>query len=356
MATIEDVARLARVSKSTASRALQGHPAISKETIERVRMAAEKLRYSPNRAATNLAKRRSHTIVLFVNNLLTRQTQEFHDAVEMVCSQKGFLMMLQKLGDDKMRSERYVRLLREMRIEGVIVVPHIRGVHRDEIALIQEWGIPVIQIDNYVPGSNTDYVGCDNRLGARMAADHLLSLGHERFGVVSSVPASLSCIAERIEAFQQAVGEHGAMPVHVMTAESGEHNAYEFSRRAMHTLLDLSLPPTAIFATSAPTAVGVLRAIRERRLRCPEDIAVVTFDDEQFAGYLETTLTAIHWPAFEIGRTAAELLIRRITKEETEPVRHILLKPELIHRESTLGRGVTLDSDTNNEHYKEVLL
>lgn len=356
MATIGDVARLARVSKSTASRALRGHPAISRETIERVRMAAEKLHYSPNRTAANLAKRRSHTIVLFVNNLLTRQTQEFHDAVEMVCSQKGFLVMLQNLGDNKIRSERYVRLLREMRVEGVIVVPHIHGVHREELSLIQEWGIPVVQIDNYVPGSDTDYVGCDNRMGAKMAADHLLSLGHRRFGIVSSVPPLLSCITERIEAFQQAVREHGAMPAHVVAAESGEHNAYEFSRRAMHSLLDLSSSPTAVFATSAPTAVGVLRAIRERRLRCPEDIAVVTFDDEQFAGYLETTLTAVHWPAFEIGRIAAELLIRRITKEETEPVRHILLKPELVHRESTLGRGVTLKSNTDVEPYKEVLL
>ncbi|MCS6830959.1 MAG: substrate-binding domain-containing protein, partial [Armatimonadota bacterium] len=275
---------------------------------------------------------------------------------EMVCSQKGFLLMLQKLGDDKVRSERYVRLLQEMRVEGVIAVPHVSGVHRDEIALIQEWGIPVVQIDNYVPGSNTDYVGCDNRLGAKMAADHLLSLGHERFGIVSSVPLSLSCIAERIEAFHQAVDQRGTTTVHVIAAEKSEHNAYEFGRRATHTLLDLPLPPTAVFATSAPTAVAVLRAIRERGLRCPEDVAVVAFDDEQFAGYLETALTAVHWPAFEIGRTASELLIRRIMKEETEPVRHILLKPVLIHRESTLGRGVTLESNLNHEHSKEVHL
>jgi len=351
VATVEDVARLARVSKSTASRALRGHPAISKETIERVRMAAEKLHYVPNRAATNLARQRSHTVVLFVNNLLARQTEEFHDGVETVCSQKGYLMMLQKLGDDKRRSEHYLRLLREMRVEGVIVVPHVRGVHREEIAMMREWGVPVVQIDNYVPDSDTDYVGCDNCAGAKMAADHLLSLGHKRFGVVSSVPASLSCITERIEAFRQTVSEQGAFLADVIAAENSEHNPYEFSRRAMHALLDLPAPPTAVFATSAPTAVGVLRAIRERGLRCPRDVAVVAFDDEQFVGYLETTLTAVRWPAYEIAQTAADLLIRRIVGEETGPPRHVLLKPLLIYRESTLG----CRTDIDEEHSLEVL-
>lgn len=120
----------------------------------------------------------------------------------------------------------------------------------------------------------------------------------------------------------------------------------------MHTLLGLPAPPTAVFATSAPTAVGVLRAIRERRLRCPQDVAVVAFDDEQFVGYLETTLTAVRWPAHEIAQAAADLLIRRIVGKETGPPHRVLLKPVLIYRESTLGCRTDI---IDEEHSLEVL-
>src|SRR5947209_5925919 len=120
MIRVEDVARLAGVSKSTASRALRGHPAINVETINRVRAVADQLDYVPNRVAGSLARRRTNTIVLFVNNLVSRQTDEFHDGVEAVCAENGFLMLLQKLGDDRERKTRYIQLLREQRVDGVI--------------------------------------------------------------------------------------------------------------------------------------------------------------------------------------------------------------------------------------------
>jgi len=350
MSSVADVARLARVSKSTASRALRGHPAISPDTVARVRAAAAQLNYVPNRAAMNLAKRRSQTIVLFVNNLLTRQTEEFHDGVESVCVREGYLMSMQKLGEDKARSERYIRLLREMRVEGVIVVPHVSGVHREEILLMKSWGIPVVQIDNYVAGTDTDYVGCDNRFGGMVVAEHLAGMGYQNFAVVSAVPRHLSCIAERIEAFHETIRQLGFSPAYEMIAEPSTREPYEFSRRAMHTLLDILPMPLGVFATSAPTSIGVLRAIRERGLRCPQDVGVAAFDDEQCSAYLETSLTAVHWPAYEIAQQAAELLLQRVAVKGTAaPPQHLLRKPVLVPRESTLGfRIVRAVSNTDS--------
>jgi LacI family transcriptional regulator len=334
MVTVDDVARLAGVSKSTASRALRGHPAINAGTITRVRAAADRLNYVPNHVASSLALQRTNTLVLFVNNLVTRQTDEFHDGIEDVCAERGFVMLLQKLNNDRDRKARYLQLLRQRRVDGVIVVPDTSGVHADEIRQIREWGIAVVQVDNEVAGAGCDYVGCDNRGGARLAAEHLLARGHRRFGIVAGV-APLSCITERVDAFRERLAEQG------LTAElrqSGTcEGSAEFARNATHDLLDRVDPPTAIFSVSDPGALGVLRAISERGLRCPEDVAVASFDDDVFAAYLETSLTSVHWPAYEIGRDAAALLIDRIRGDVTGPPQRRLLRPNLIYRESTLG-------------------
>lgn len=335
MVKVEDVARLAGVSVSTASRALRGNPAIPPETAARVRAAADRLNYVPHRAASNLRLQRSGTIVLFVNNLLSRQTSEFHDGVEAVCAENDTLLMLQKLDDNKERTARYIQLLREQRVDGVIVVPHYLGIYAEEIALMRRWGLTVVQIDNEIAGTGCDYVGCDNALGARLAAEHLLALGHRRFGIVASV-SPLSCIQERIVSFREKAEEHGAEAVYVRAVGPKEDDR-DFGRRAAHSLLDLPRRPTALFSTDAPGAVSILRGIRERGLRCPEDIAVATFDDDAYAPYLETPLTSVSWPAFEIGSEAARLLLKRVRGDESGPPQRILLPPALIHRESTLG-------------------
>lgn len=332
-AKVKDVAEMAGVSSSTVSRALRGHASIPAHTVARVRAVAERLNYIPHRAASSLRLQRTHTIALFVNNLVSRQTNDFHDGVEAICAENGYLTLLQKLDHDPERTARYVQLLREQRVDGVIVVPHVLGIYAEEIALMQQWGLTVVQIDNQAAGSAGDYVGCDNALGARLAAEHLLALGHRRFGIVSAV-SPLSCIQERIAAFSEfVVGRGGSVEIR---AVGPKQDSLDFARVAAHSLFDLPERPTAIFASAAPGAVSVLRAIRERGLRCPADVAVAAFDDEFYAPFLETPLTSVDWPANAIGRRAAQLLIDRLEGRENGPAQRILLEPQLVPRESTL--------------------
>ena len=338
MVTVDDVARLAGVSKSTASRALRGHAVIAGQTVSRVRAAADRLNYVPNHVASSLALQRTNTLALFVNNLVTRQTDAFHDGIEDVCAERGFVMLLQKLNNDPDRKERYLQLLRQRRMDGVLVVPDLGGLYGDDIRQIRAWKIPVVQMDNEIvnlpPEMNCDYVGCDNRKGAEMVAEHLIAQGHKRFGVIAGV-APLSCIVERIEAFQEKLATQGLSAVVLQSASSD--GSAEFGRQAAHQLLDASEAPTAIFSVSDPGALGAMRAISERGLRCPEDVAIASFDDDVFARYLETSLTTVRWPAYEIGRLAAERLIGRILGTEIGPARRFSLIPDLIYRESTLG-------------------
>lgn len=338
MATVDDVARLAGVSKSTASRALRGHTVIAGQTVSRVRAAADRLNYVPNHVASSLALQRTNTLVLFVNNLVTRQTDAFHDGIEDVCAEKGFVVLLQKLNNAPDRKERYLQLLRQRRIDGVLVVPDLSGLYEEDIRQIRAWKIPVVQMDNEIVGLSgnleCDYIGCDNRKGAEMVAEHLLAQGHTRFGVIAGV-APLSCIVERVQAFQEKLGTQGFSAA-ILQSNSNEDSA-EFGRQAAHHLLDSPDAPTAIFSVSDPGALGALRAVSERGLRCPQDVAIASFDDDVFARYLETSLTTVRWPAYEIGRLAAERLIGRIGGTENGPARRVLLVPQLIHRESTLG-------------------
>lgn len=344
MAKVDDVARAAGVSVSTVSRALRGNPAIPSETAVRVREAASRLNYIPHLGASNLRLQRSNAIVLFVNNLLSRQTSEFHDGVEAVCAENDYLLLLQKLDNDKERTQRYLQLLRQQRVGGVIVAPHFLSIHREEIAAMREWGLEVTLIDNDLPDTNCDYVGCDNALGAKLAAEHLLALGHRRFGAFSSV-SPLSCIQERLASFRATVEAHGAEVMEILQVERMQDDPL-FGRTAVHRLLDRPQPPTALFSTDAPGAIAALRGVRERGLHCPDDVALVTFDDDQYAAFLETPLTSVAWHAFEIGREAARLLLARLEaaghaeKRHREPsaVTRKLLPPTLIHRESTLGR------------------
>lgn len=334
MVTVEEIARLAGVSKSTASRALRGHTVIADETASRVREVAERLNYVPNHVASSLALQRTNTLVLFVNNLVTRQTDAFHDGVEDVCAERGFVMLLQKLNHDHDRKERYLQLLRQRRIDGVLVVPDISALYAEEIRRIRSWGIPVVQMDNEIPDLACDYIGCDNRRGAEMVAEHLMAQGHTRFGIIAGV-SPLSCIVERVEAFQAKLATRGFTAT-VHQSDNSQDSA-EFGRLATHRLLDAPDSPTAIFSVSDPGALGVMRAISERGLHCPQDVAVASFDDDVFARYLETSLTTVRWPAYEIGKLAAERLIGRVLGTEIGPARRTLLVPELIHRESTLG-------------------
>ncbi len=335
MISIADVAREAGVSESTASRALRDMSVISPATAARVQEAAKRLNYVAHRGARSLAQRQTHLIVLFVSNLISRQTDEFHDGAESACIERGYMLVLQKLDGDADKKARYLHMLREQRVDGVIVVPNFEGIYADEIKSLRSWGIQVVQIDNR-SGESEDYVGCDNHGGARMVAEHLLSLGHRSFGLVSAVEP-LSCIREREAGFQAALRAAG-VPEAAMVTSDVACEPMEFGRRAVHRLLDLRERPTAVFSTGGPSALGALRAVRERKLRCPDDVAIAAFDDDLASPFLETSLTGVHWPAYDIGRTAAQLVIGRIEGADSPP-REIVLPPHIVYRESTLGNA-----------------
>ena len=175
-----------------------------------------------------------------------------------------------------------------------------------------------------------DAVSVANREGSRKAAEHLIQQGHRRIALISG-PSCISTAKERLIGYETALAEHGikTIPDLVRFADFRQSGGYH----AMRELLALSSPPTAVFVGSNLMTLGALQAIHEQKLRIPRDIAVVGFDDLPWAVSLNPPLTAVAQPAFEVGRTAARLLLDRLRDPQAAP-RHVVLETSLIVRSS----------------------
>ena len=201
-------------------------------------------------------------------------------------------------------------------------------------------GIPIVSIDRFVADLEADSVTVANAEGAAAAVRHLVGLGHRRIAIATG-PANVSTAAERLSGYLSALTE-SKLPrdkeliQHVVFRQEG---GYEAASR----LLSLPNPPTAIFAASDFIALGVLRALHERRLRIPEDCAVVTFDDMPWAAALSPPLTAVAQPTYEIGATAARLLLARIRDPE-RPLERVRLQTQLIVRASCGAKASDADA------------
>ena len=332
--TSQDVAELAGVSRTTVSFVLNDVPGvkISEETRQRVLEAARQLNYYPASAARSLASGRTNAIGLV---LCQSPNSIFADAVlpevirglGEVAQERGFRILLQSVGDVT-HQEAYIALVREKYIDGLIV----SGPRSDDAQLPQlaKEGFPIVLLGQ-LNEVNFNFVDVDNVGAARMATEHLITLGHQRIGLITNAPLQYTASRDRLRGYRLALEAHG-LPYDDNLVRYGnfrEESGYE----AMTQLLALAERPTAMFVACDLVAFGAMEAIKEHGLAIPEDIAVVGFDDVRLANYVDPPLTTVHLPAYEQGRRAADLLISLISGEEVEETQ-VLLKTKLVIRES----------------------
>ena len=327
--TIYDVARLADVSIATVSRLLNGTGQIAPSTRLAVEAAVRQLDYQPNRIARSLATKSTQTIAL----LLPEITNPFYGAlvsgIEQRTLELGYTMLLCTTAGDVVREELYLNLLRSKQVDGALVDGLV--LPADRIARFVADGFPIVCLDRDVASAMVPLVQVDNCLGARMATEHLIELGHTRIAHVAGA-AELGISGERVEGYQAALRAAGLEPDPELVAVGGftEDGGYEAAR----TLFARAARPTAVFAANDLSAIGVLEAIVETGLRVPEDVSVVGFDDLRLAAYTTPPLTTIHQPAREIGERATSLLLDLTKGKKVRRLRH-LLEPELVVRRST---------------------
>lgn len=326
--TIYDVARLAGVSTATVSRALNDSGKIAPATRRAIEAAVEQLGYRPNTIARSLVTKATQTIALLLPDISNPFYASLVSGIQQHALKSGNTMLLCMTEGNAEQEEQYLSLLRAKQVDGALVDGLVLPPER--IARFVEDGFPIVCLDRDVDSPSVPLVQVDNRLGARLAIDHLLSLGHRRIAHVTGAPSRIA--EERLAGYGESLASVGLAVDRNLVARGGftEEGGYT----ATKLLLESGLEPTAVFAANDLSALGAITAIAAAGLLVPADVSVVGFDDLRLAAFTSPPLTTVQQPAVEIGEHAAQLLLDLIQGRAPEQLR-FLHEPKLIVREST---------------------
>jgi LacI family transcriptional regulator len=326
--SIKDVSALAGVSVSTVSHVINNTRAVSEETRARVLEAIRETGYTPNSLARSLKVAETRTIGIAVGDLLNPYFTDVIFALETRAREAGFTILLSDHGDDPEREIGALRVLAERRVDGIVLAP---ASNRDRSALdyLDRRNIPFVQIDRIVD-PNCDYVVARNKSATRRLVRHLAELGHRRIAMLTG-QTGLSTSVERVDGFKAGMRE-ASLEIDERLIVSGLSRMRP-AEAAMLVLMREPRPPTAIVAGNNLMALGAMRALRELKLSVPGDVALVSFDDFDWADLFSPRLTTVAQPCREIGEQAVELLLERI-RLPSRPASGVRLPTRLQHRDS----------------------
>jgi LacI family transcriptional regulator, galactose operon repressor len=328
VATMADVARRAGVTKSTVSHVINRTRVVSPETVAAVERAMAELAYVPNTLARSLARATTNTVGVAVSSLANIYFNDIIVAVENACARLGLLVFVADTADDPAQELQLIRALHQRRVDGIILAPSADPEQR-AIKYLRENGVPCVLVDRLVCGE-FDQVGVENTNAVKRLVDHLAWHGHRRIGMISN-QGGLATALERIEGYRLGLAANGIEWKDSLLEIGSDDTAA--NTRATLRLLDQADRPTAIVAGNNLSTIGAMQAIRKKSLRIPEEIALVGFDDFEWAGLFEPRLTVIAQPVKRIGEEAAAMLVERI-KNPRIPPRTVRLEPSLIVRGS----------------------
>ncbi|MFD4550331.1 LacI family DNA-binding transcriptional regulator [Streptomyces sp. NPDC058466] len=333
MATMVDVAERAGVSIATVSHVLNDTRPVLPRTRQAVLDAIEELGYTPNTLARSLVTSRTRSIGLAVSAISNPYFTEILQGVEAGALRHGYSLLIADPHDDPEHERKIVQLLHERRVDGMIIAP---SAHPD--ALVRYLGqhdVPTVFLDRLVDSPaegpfRFDQVCTENTGPMTNLVTHLAERGHRRIGLVAGLPG-LSTTTERITGYRHGLA-HAGLPYDERLVAHGNSQAAA-AEEATHALLSLAAPPTALVTANNAMTIGALRALRERNLSVPEDLALCCFDDFSWADLFTPRLTAISQPSKEIGAQAVQLLLERLASPGS-PGRTVRLPSTFVHRTS----------------------
>ncbi|WP_063842886.1 LacI family DNA-binding transcriptional regulator [Sphaerimonospora mesophila] len=332
-ANIKEVARYAGVSLGTVSNVLNRPDVVSPTTRRRVLDAIDKLGYVRNDSARQLRAGRSRTIAIVVLDVSNPFFTDVIRGAEAVVESAGGMLVVCNSGEDARREHRYLDMLEEQRVQGLLITPVSDGRHKRLDAFVAH-GIPVVLVDRGSGHPSRCSVAVDDVAGGRLAAEHLADRGHERIRYVGG-PLSIRQVADRRAGATAALAER-APHARLETYETATLSVTA-GRQAAEDIA--ALPPgerpTAVFCANDLLALGVLQGLTAHGIRVPEDIALVGYDDIDFAAAAAVPLSSVRQPRARLGRTAAELLLEESLEGDEHSHRHVVFQPELVVRTSS---------------------
>jgi len=335
---MKDVAARAGVSLGTVSNVLNRPDRVSASTRHRVESAITALGFVRNESARQLRSGRSRTLAYVVLDAANPFFTDVAAGVQRSADGAGLATYLCDCGDDPARQARYLELLAEQRVQGVLITPVDSTDPRLE--QLPRQGTPVVVVDRGTGPAHCS-VAVDDVAGGTMAAGHLLDQGHERIAVVGG-PVALKQVADRIAGARSALEHAGRAPDDLVVVETSGLTVAE-GRRAGERLAGLPTRrrPTGVFCANDLLALGLLQRSIHLGLRVPDDLAIVGYDDIEFAEAAAVPLTSVAQPRDLLGRTAVELLLAEVEAGTDHEHRQVVFTPELVVRSSTLVPGRT---------------
>lgn len=330
--TLLSISERTGFSISTVSRVLSGKGPqyrISQKTIDYIKEVAQSCNYTPNLIAQSLRTNRTNTIGLLVPNI---DNPFFSTLAAVIINQfksRGYNILLSDTMEHESNEIQAVESYVSRKVDGIIAVP-VSGSpdYLEEVAK----GIPVVLIDRYFENTTLPYVCTDNYYGGYMATEHLINKGYRNLLAIQGVPTSMPT-KERLRGFQQAVADFSDSGVQAHV--SGDSFSVENGYREVLAALQSGMKPDAVFAFSTTILLGVIKALREMKLRIPEDVALISFDNNKFLDYLDPAMTRIEQPVNTIGKLATDNIIRMVEGETNDKeAAQILIRPVLIEGRS----------------------
>jgi LacI family transcriptional regulator len=332
VASVIDVAGRAGVSVGTVSNVLNHPERVAPATRDRVLRAIAELGFVRNEAARQLRAGRSRTVGLVVLDVGNPFFTDLATGVEATAGQHSLSVVLCNSGDDAEREDRYLGLLEEQRAFGILITP-VAG-KTPAIDAIRRRGTPVVLVDHGA-GNGQCSVSVNDRVGGEFAVAHLIARGHERIAFVGG-PLSIRQVSERLTGARDAFRAAGMLPSALTVLPTQALNVTA-GRQTGDTIADLPLPqrPTAVFCANDLLALGVSQTMTRRHIAVPGDLAIIGYDDIEFASASAIPLTSIRQPSAQLGRAAMALLVDEATAPDAHQHRQVVFEPELIIREST---------------------
>lgn len=328
--TIRDVAEFAGVSPKTVSNVIHNRPSVSDATRKKVEEAIEALGFRPEASAQAQRSRQERFLAAVIPDVQNTFFTAVVRGIEDFAFEDGYQLLLCDTGDSAEREAEMIRVMCKGAAAGVIFCAADEALFDQHVRLIRKSGMEVVAFDRAPEEVGVDALFAENLEGSYSAVDHLIRGGHRRIGIIA-LPDRLTTGRERVAGYRKALEDAG-LPVDEGLIQRSDLRQI-MPQDAARNLLNRDDPPTAIFVSNGPSAYGTIEVLRASGLKIPQDMAVIVFDDSEWGRMVDTPLTVVDQPAYEMGRMAAGLLLKRLA-DPNAPVQKIRVPVNFIHRDS----------------------
>ncbi|RLQ93806.1 LacI family DNA-binding transcriptional regulator [Falsibacillus albus] len=311
--TMADVAKEAGVSKSTVSQFLNKRfEYMGEDTRKRIQEAIALLGYQPNYVARSLKQKRTSMIGIIVANIMHRFSTEVSHAIEEYCYGEDIQAIVCNADDDPAKEKKYIEMLMAKQVDGLIIFPTAQNIELYDHMI--KAGYPVVFMDRKAGDLNLPRIVADNIGSAYEAVKHFIENGHERISIVTQ-ELTISPRRERLQGYKDCLNEHGI----VLHEDFIIHEPIEHIQEKLEKMFSLNAPPTAVLAGNDRVFLELLKFMKKKQFMAPRDFSLIVFDNIPFADVATPAVSTISQPAAEMGKKAAELLLKQIQKEAVEP-------------------------------------